>query len=679
MFSAIQQIAENLTTSDLLFTVALRFLGVAAGAAVVAVLAICVAFALAGTILDGSRNRVLVGTLFLGGVATASLLSGCGPDAGQASSEDGVPAVAGLAGTPGTGISGQDSTPMVVRRVWGGAGAGGTDVSPDGRHLVFVDEAGNLAVREFGTGETRSLTDDASWVEQWAESGAISSDGRQVAYSWYRIGQEHPYELRVVGWDGGSSRVLFGGESFQWFGAGEWSADGEQILISGLGEDESYQLALVSVADGSVRTLKNLGSLWPVEVSFSPDDRYLVYDIPEGSNSEERDIFVINLATGEETPLGRHPANDFVLGWAPDGAHVLFASDRSGALGVWLQPVENGRADGDPRMVKADLWRVSPIGFAEDGSFFFGIDLDSEKINIATLDPETGAVLAPPIPVSGDRLASEDSPRWSPDGRYLAYRSLEGQQAGWYTGEQSVSIRSVETGETRKLRVPDLEIFGGDFLWFPDGHHLLLVGVDRDDRDGVFKIDVQTGEAEPLPAFWDMDLMLIGWSADGRSLFYRPRLDEGNPITIMDLESGDKRVVYDQEANRIALSPDGESLAFAVGGGGERSIMLMPSTGGVPRELARFQTENDYNVFAVTWSTDGRYVFYVRPWDGTRGLWRVPVSGGPPEEVELSGIWTGISFHPDGRRLAFETRQTGAEIWVMENFLPDQAEAGVSR
>ena len=39
----------------------------------------------------------------------------------------------------------------------------------------------------------------------------------------------------------------------------------------------------------------------------------------------------------------------------------------------------------------------------------------------------------------------------------------------------------------------------------------------------------------------------------------------------------------------------------------------------------------------------------------------------------------GISFHPDCRRLAFETRQTGAEIWVMENFLPDQTDGGVSR
>ena len=471
------------------------------------------------------------------------------------------------------------------------------------------------------------------------------------------------YELRIVGWDGGNPRVLFRGESFQWYEVAEWSADGEQILISGTGDDESRQLAVVSVADGSVRTLKrSLGSLWPVGVSLSPDDRYLVYDLPEGSNSEERDIFVLNVATGEETPLVRHPANDFVLGWAPDGRHVLFASDRAGALGVWLQPVEDGRADGDPWMVKADLWRVTPIGFAEDGSFFFGIPMDSEKVFVATLDPQTGTVLASPTPVSGDRLATESSPRWSPDGRYLAYVSLEGAEAGWFTGEYTLSIRSVETGETRQLRVPDLKTFSSH-IWFPDGHHLLLGGVDTNDRKGWFKVDVQTGAAERLPAFWNMDMTPMGWSADGRSLFYMPRQGESTVtptgIAVLDLESGNKRVVYDQEVRRVALSPDGRSFAFAMGGGGERSIMLMPSTGGVPRELTRFQTENDYNVFAITWSTDGRYVLYARPWGGTRELWRAPVAGGPAEKLDILGIWTGdqLPSRRSPHRLRDQTRR----------------------
>lgn len=610
------------------------------------------------------------GILVLGVVAAV----GCNAESPRAQGEGellaaGVPAAAASAA-----LSDQDSTPMVVRRVWGGPDVNAGAVSPDGRHLVFVDGAGDLAVRELNSGETRRLTEDASWVSQWAEGAAISPDGKQVAYTWYRDGQENPYELRIVSWEGGSPRVLFRGESFEWHGAAAWSPDGRQILISGSEEDGSHKLALVSVADGSARTLKETGRRWPVQESFSPDGRYLIYDLPEGANSDQRDIFVLDLESGAEFPLVQHPANDFVLGCAPDGESVLFASDRTGTLGAWILPMEDGRAAGAPRLVKPDLWRVSPIGFTRDGSFYYGVPMNSRVIYVASLDPETGAVLAAPTAVGRDYLGSNASPDWSPDGRYLAYTSLKGQQAGWYTGEPVISLLSVETGETRQLRVPDLKTFGG-FRWFADGHHLLVPGVDRSDRDGVFKVDVQTGQAEPLPAFWDIEIArLIDWSPDANSIYYRVWQGEETRIAVMDLESGEQRVLYDAQPNpSVALSPDGRQLAFAVGGGGERSLMLMPATGGVPRELHRFQTENNYNVFAIAWSVDGRYLLYVRPWDGAFELWRVPVTGGEVEKLGFSvSRMRLIRIHPDGRRIAFEGGRSGGEIWVMEDFLPKQ-------
>ena len=52
----------------------------------------------------------------------------------------------------------------------------------------------------------------------------------------------------------------------------------------------------------------------------------------------------------------------------------------------------------------------------------------------------------------------------------------------------------------------------------------------------------------------------------------------------------------------------------------------------------------------------------------------MPTAGGAPQEIlELDPVLeipVGLSFHPDGRRLAFDAQRSGAEVWLMESFLP---------
>jgi len=54
-------------------------------------------------------------------------------------------------------------------------------------------------------------------------------------------------------------------------------------------------------------------------------------------------------------------------------------------------------------------------------------------------------------------------------------------------------------------------------------------------------------------------------------------------------------------------------------------------------------------------------------------LWRLPIDGGRPEVLGLVLRTTvaSLSAHPDGQRIAFSHGPLGgADIWVMENFLP---------
>ena len=50
-----------------------------------------------------------------------------------------------------------------------------------------------------------------------------------------------------------------------------------------------------------------------------------------------------------------------------------------------------------------------------------------------------------------------------------------------------------------------------------------------------------------------------------------------------------------------------------------------------------------------------------------------PTEGGDAREFELGFKFGRFSVHPDGQRIMFEGRGSGneAEVWVLENFLPE--------
>jgi Tol biopolymer transport system component len=125
----------------------------------------------------------------------------------------------------------------------------------------------------------------------------------------------------------------------------------------------------------------------------------------------------------------------------------------------------------------------------------------------------------------------------------------------------------------------------------------------------------------------------------------------------------------------LALSPDGQELAFMVGCDDEWSLQIAPSSGGNTREVARLQKEKVAWGRGVTWTPDGRHLLYLcKPKDESDcELWRVPVEGGEPQKLDLTiKLHGGFSIHPDGHRIAFTGPGpgSGGEIWVMENILP---------
>ena len=131
--------------------------------------------------------------------------------------------------------------------------------------------------------------------------------------------------------------------------------------------------------------------------------------------------------------------------------------------------------------------------------------------------------------------------------------------------------------------------------------------------------------------------------------------------------------------SNLALSPDGQWLAFGVGGNhfAARVVLVMPASGGEPRELLRLPDEvsESWATYSIAWTRDGSHLLFSKRIGEPRTpseLWRVSAAGGEPQKLGLA-MWGrgGVRAHPDGRRITF-TYQTDRnnQLWVMENFLP---------
>lgn len=150
-----------------------------------------------------------------------------------------------------------------------------------------------------------------------------------------------------------------------------------------------------------------------------------------------------------------------------------------------------------------------------------------------------------------------------------------------------------------------------------------------------------------------------------------------------EIETGRETEIKSGFFGSVAISPDGSQVAYLgnAPGADPRSnhIAVMPTTGGESRILYESPDWYDASRFnSIGWSQDQRYVLFVRQESpgGRNVLWRVPVTGGQAEQTGISfaGRIKSPSVHPNGRQIAFSTGSDApAELWVLENFLPQAA------
>jgi dipeptidyl aminopeptidase/acylaminoacyl peptidase len=271
---------------------------------------------------------------------------------------------------------------------------------------------------------------------------------------------------------------------------------------------------------------------------------------------------------------------------------------------------------------------------------------------------------------------SATSPRWSPDGKSLAFLSARPAEA---TPAAAPSAGSAGAAEPPRSQVYLLSMNGGEarritslkngvsiFRWSPDGTRLVTVSrvgpgdsrpenKDRSDvrhyknssykfndtgwfddrRTHLWIVELKSGSAKQITEGDDWNDSDPQWSPDGtRVAFVSNRTgkeyedNRNSDVWVISAEGGKLTKIsdHDEADNQPRWSPDGKWIAFTgeIHDRDHPKIYLAPSIGGAPSVLAANGLDLIPN--ALEWSDDGKSIYFETGVKGEVQLFRVDVT-----------------------------------------------------
>ena len=336
--------------------------------------------------------------------------------------------------------------------------------SPDGQELLFarLHDTGDVAVWKvnLATGEQTQLTFPPPGISD--RRASWSFDGERIAFERGGRGSSSIWLLPVEG--GEPSRLIEDARAPAWYPDDEriaftsgrggarnvWqielhSGEQRQLTTGGRGNDQTPVVA----RNGAIAYVEfdhqidiywlRLDTLEPVHERLttftgenfapriSPDGNRVVY-----YRGPPYDLWLLDRTTGQHRGLTDDPASDRMADWSPDGAEMVFMSNRDGAVRLWVLEVETGVAR---RLTDHALpWAMH----------------------------------------AGD---TQNGPRWSPDGSVIGY--LAPHEAG-----TAIWLVAPDGSNRRPSSIGDAFSFG----WYRDSQRVIYT---RRARDGSGLVELR--------------------------------------------------------------------------------------------------------------------------------------------------------------------------------------------
>jgi len=375
-----------------------------------------------------------------------------------------------------------------------------------------------------------------------------------------------------------------------------FSPDGSKIAFiltrDSLAAGTTHSAVVVMDADGgSVRTLTDDRSR-DTHPRWSPDGKSILFISTRGGQSQ---AWTVPLEAGEPEQMTHFPPGVADPEWLPDGSGIVFTSDvypECGADGGCNQRIEESTAAGPLAAHMADRLLYRHWTSWKDGKRTHILKFDRTSGAYTDLTP--GDEDSPPFSLGGVGFTV------SPDGKELCFVS---QRDGMDARTTNKDIWTVPiTGGTPKNLTADNRAYDGDPAYSPDGKYIAYrtqrVPCYESDRFRLAIIGRATGTRSILTEKFDNWVDDIAWAPGGGAIYFTADVAGRVPLERLDIATGAISTVYTGGGiDAMTLAPDGRSAVIVRRTVGEpRELWSIPLTGGEPRRLTFFNREIEESV-----------------------------------------------------------------------------------
>ena len=534
-------------------------------------------------------------------------------------------------------------------------------LTPDGKWVVF-DYRGDIwraSLDEKGHADRLTIHDAQDTLPR------VSPDGKQIAFASKRNGG---YDLFVMPIEGGLPRQVT-------FHSGvellcDWSPDGKRLLFASNREPSLWQMDLyeIPVEGGTTRRITRDGAR---EGSYSSDGKQVVY--VRGFNtiyqddytgSANYDVYLVDVEGGKTRRLTDTPGNERWPVLSKDGTTVWFTAEEKGVANLYSMPAAGGTRTQVTTYSGLDIhrpcfaWDRKRVVFERGGRLAWadvtetGVPLHELALSIQS-DVRNSGVEARTITAGGEQA------HLSPDGSTLAF-TLRGDI--W-------TMASSGGPATRLTTTPVEEAWP---RWSPDGKRLAFQA-EKGGNSDIYVMDVESKRVTQVTKNAASDFF-HSWSPDGQRLVFSSERSGNRDLWSIEVASGKETQLTDNPSadDDPCYSPDGRWIAFDSGRDGTQAIFVMPAEGGAARRV----TQGTGFFQVPTWSPDSSMIAFeaFQPDSGqSGGLFAVSAAGGQAMQISRDGQTACWSKRGDW---IYFTAERGGEQGVWRVPAPTAIQAG---